>query len=460
MTARPSRRDVLRSGGALAAGFAGLRLSLQSGRAGVLAPGYGPLLSDPRGVLDLPAGFSYTQFSSWGEEMTDGLRVPAGHDGMAAFAGPGRKTTLVRNHELDVILPIVGPFGFLNLRLTPDIREKLYDRGHGLFPALGGTTTLVFDTRTQQLEGHGLSLCGTTRNCAGGPTPWGTWLSCEESTQTQDLIYEKHHGYVFEVPALARRLVKARPIREMGRFNHEAVAVDPASGVVYLTEDRSDSLLYRYVPFAPGSLHQGGRLQALVVRDRLQLDTRNWNAQDVPPGQLLETRWIDLDDIQSPDDDLRLRGFEAGAARFARGEGMWAGADAVYFACTNGGANRTGQIWRYYPSPAEGAPDEDATPGVLELFLEPNDSALLVNADNLTVAPWGDLYVCEDSGGADRLMGVTQDGGIFEFGRNAFNDSEFSGATFSPDGTTLFVNIQIPGMTFAITGPWASRFMV
>ena len=133
---------------------------------------------------------------------------------------------------------------------------------------------------------------------------------------------------------------------------------------------------------------------------------------------------------------------------------MWYGRGAVYFVCTSGGRAKKGQIWRYLPSPHEGTPEEARDPGTLELFVEPNDGGLIDNADNLTVAPWGDLILCEDGGGEQFVVGVTPRGGIYKFGRNAQSDSEFAGATFSPDGSTLFVNIQSPGLTLAITGPW------
>jgi len=151
---------------------------------------------------------------------------------------------------------------------------------------------------------------------------------------------------------------------------------------------------------------------------------------------------------------LRHRGFAQGAARFARGEGMWYGREAIYFACTNGGRKEIGQIWRYFPSPSEGKPEEEKNPGKLELFVEPNDGNLVENADNLTVAPWGDLIVCEDRDGPPSLVGITPQGGFYKLGKNAVSDSELAGVTFSPDGTTLFVNIQHDGLTLAITGPW------
>ena len=160
-----------------------------------------------------------------------------------------------------------------------------------------------------------------------------------------------------------------------------------------------------------------------------------------------------MEDIESPEDDLRQSGFYAGCcARFARGEGIWTGKDGIYFACTDGGVKRKGQIWRYVPSPAEGSPGETKQPGTLELFIEPNDGALVEGCDNVTMAPWGDLIVCEDGNSPQFLVGVRPDGSTYKLGRTTI--SELAGACFSPDGSTLFVNIQTPGMTLAITGPW------
>jgi secreted PhoX family phosphatase len=333
-------------------------------------------------------------------------------------------------------------------------KEDFYDWGHGKDPSLGGTTTVVI-AADGQVEKQFLSLAGTIRNCAGGPTPWGSWVTCEETMQLKDEFHEKNHGYNFEVPARAE-IGRARPepLRDMGRFNHEAIAVDPKSGIVYQTEDRDDSLIYRYIPNEKGHLAAGGRLQALVVIDAPSLDTRNWEETLVRPGEPMAVRWIDMERVRSPKDDLRLRGFAQGAARFARGEGMWYGQEAIYFACTSGGSARKGQIWRYMPSPQEGTEREEKMPGYVELFVEPNDGAIVDNADNLTVSPWGDLVVCEDGPEQQFLVGVTPAGQLYQLARNALNKSEFAGAVFAPDGETLYVNIQNPGVTLAIQGPW------
>ncbi|MEM9824619.1 MAG: alkaline phosphatase PhoX, partial [Bacteroidota bacterium] len=264
----------------------------------------------------------------------------------------------------------------------------------------------------------------------------------------------KDHGYNFEVPASSQiKRAKPIPLKAMGRFNHEAVCVDPKTGIVYQTEDRPDGLFYRFLPNTPGQLHKGGKLQALMIKDQKGKDTRNWEKVDLIPRSPLEVKWIDVGDIDTQKDDLRLIGYERGAARFARGEGAWFGKGELYFACTNGGATKTGQVFRYRPSEQEGQVGEQQNGGRLELFLEPNDSALLTYCDNLTVAPWGDIVLCEDRGNPN-IVGVTPEGKYYRFGENIGFESEFAGGVFSPSGKTFFVNIQHAGLTLAIQGPW------
>ncbi len=464
-----TRREMLRAGAAISMGFLGLRQWLASGgRVDVLEDaGFGPLTPDPHGVLDLPAGFSYRIFSKQGERMDDGLFVPGLHDGMATFPDPDGLTILVRNHEVHRHGPRYGAFGWQNELLGTVDRSKVYDAGFGRDPSLGATTTLVYDTHRQELRQHSLSLAGTNYNCAGGPTPWGSWISCEETQQTADAEHEHDHGFAFEVPATTKiALADPVPIKAMGRFKHEAIAVEPASGVIYQTEDIGDGLFYRFIPHEPSQLLKGGRLQALSVTDQPSLDTRNWPEPDeegnrvgpatvrVRPGERLPVRWIDLDEVESPEGDLRLRGFESGAAKFSRGEGLWFGRDAAFFACTDGGPAQRGQIWRYTPSPHEGTDDETTQPGELELFIESEDDSILRNCDNVTVSPWGDLIVTEDGRGPDKIVGITPEGEMYLLAVNKLSSSELAGATFSPDGSTLFFNIQNEGVTVAVTGPW------
>lgn len=456
-----SRRQVLRLAAGASLGYAGLRAALAGGATvrAVGVPrraGYGPLVPDPEGLLDLPAGFSYRVFSRQGEIMDDGLFVPGFHDGMGAFPGPDPHTViLLRNHEIEPTWTYASPYGANRAGLMRVDRIRVYDVGHMVQPCLGGVTRLIYDTQARSLLHHELALAGTNRNCAGGATPWNTWISCEEDTNRAGTgSFEKDHGYPFEVPANARGLIHPQPITSMGRFWREAVAVEPRSGVVYQTEDLNDGLLYRYVPDQPGRLLNGGRLQALAIIDQPSLDLRNQSERTIGEGQTVGVRWIDLDNPEAPDDDLRYRGFDAGGARFARNEGIHYADGTVYVSTTEGGPSRKGQIWRYRPSPFEGTAREADQPGQLTLWLEPDDRTVLENGDNLCVAPWGDVFVCEDGPGADHLLRISPRGEIFKFARNARSEDELTGSCFSPDGSTLFFNIQQLGITFAVTGPW------
>jgi hypothetical protein len=387
--------------------------------------------------------------------MDDGFFVPGLCDGMGAFQGRGRHVVLIRNHELSPStgLPPFGPNNELAGRIAPCL---LYDAGTGTAPSPGCTTTLIYSMRRRRVTSQFLSLGGTLRNCGGGITPWGTWITCEETTQRATGAFAKDHGYCFEVTTARFPARPApEPLRAMGRFLHESVAVHPESGITYQTEDRSDGLIYRFVPDVPGQLAAGGQLQALRILDLPDADARNWGeVPSVPVGLPLEADWIDLDDVESPNDDLRRRGHAAGAALFARGEGMTYGNGSVYFVCTTGGLLQKGQVWKYTPSPYEGTTEESAHPGVLELFLEPNDETVLDMGDNITVAPWGDLLVCEDGARDQFLVGITPAGETYKMARNALSYSELAGPTFSPDGAVLFLNILGQGITFAVAGPW------
>lgn len=465
-----SRRSFLHRAAATSTAFTGLASLAACAPRGVdgylnQAAGYGPLQRDRRGLIDLPRGFDYQILSETGDRMSDGLIVPGDPDGMAAFTDASGKIRLVRNHELMPDEPEKSAFGTRAERLSRIDETRIYDRAGDGLPYPGGTTTLVLDPESLRIEAQFLSLAGTANNCAGGPTPWNSWISCEETLVRRGEDAGVDHGYAFEVPAGANGLVEPQPLRGLGRFRHEAAAVDPVTGIVYQTEDDEPALFYRFIPDYPGELWRGGRLQALAIEGRPGADLRNWeeSPSPVPAGRQLDVRWIDLEDIDNPQDDLAARAIAAGAARFTRGEGMWFGDRELYFCCTDGGPARIGQIWRYRPSRFEGYAQERSESGVLELFVETTDARRLEKCDNITIAPWGDLIVVEDGDADQFIRGVTPQGQIYTIGRNAQSDSdgeysEITGPCFSPDGTTLFFNVQqAPGRTFAVRGPWPRR---
>ena len=407
------------------------------------APGYGPLrpvADDTTGLplLQLPEGFRYASFGWTGDPLDGGAATPAAHDGMAAFAGPDGLVHLVRNHELDPAPAFAA--------------DRAYDPGAG-----GGTTTVAFNPATGRAERSWASLSGTLRNCAGGPTPWGSWLTCEETVlgPEDDRTLTERHGYVFEVPLHGEP--SRRPIPSMGRFVHEAVAVDPATGIVYQTEDADRAGFYRFVPVTPGSLADGGRLQMLAVRGRSRADLRTGQLTRVPMG----TYWVDIDvpDVARPGKSGQTvfeQGRRAGGATFARLEGAWHTDGRIYVTSTSGGNAKMGQVWEFTAAAEE-----------LRLVYESPGAHELNMPDNLTVSPRGGLVLCEDGTANPCLHTLTREGRIVRFARNNvvlagerhglrgdFRTSELAGASFSPDGRWLFVDIQHPGLTVAITGPW------
>jgi secreted PhoX family phosphatase len=270
------------------------------------------------------------------------------------------------------------------------------------------------------------------------------------------------------VPALADGLEKRSAVRQLGRFNHEAAAVDPRTSAIYMTEDQIDGLFYRFLPEAPASPLGGGELQVLVfadARDR-DLDVRNWGAAEWNVTERREVKWEALPAAWGLDDPRKRARREMGAIRFACGEGIHLGSSEVYFVCTSGGRMKSGQIMRYDPHPT------DPQRGTLQLFLESVDPRAFNFGDNLTVAPNGHLIVCEDPyfGGEGNfamrevagffgapapcyLRGVTPEGAVYPIARLR-GGSELAGVCFSPDGGTLFVNRYHPARTYAIRGPW------
>ena len=414
-----------------------------------LTIGYGPLQPDPKKLLDLPKGFKYQVISSFHDAMSDGFHVPDRADGMGCIALPEGKVALVRNHELKPNHLLSQPESMQKLK-----SELAYDTSVDGIALPGGTSTIIYNMATRQVERQYLSLIGTIRNCSGGITPWGSWLSCEESVATADANTQHDHGYIFEVPANGDGLTPAIPLKEMGRFNHEAACVDPETGIVYLTEDRGDSLFYRFIPNVYGQLSKGGKLQALSIKCMRKFDSRNWNKSDMTVNQWFDAEWITLDEPESPKDDLRKRGHELGATIFARGEGIYWADNELYFTCTNGGEKQLGQIMRYQPKTAKASIEHQG--GRIQLFLESVDANQYNFGDNLTVTPQGHLLVCEDQYTEvveNHLRGVTPQGEVYSFAKLNIQ-TELAGACFSPCGSTLFVNVYSPSKTLAITGPW------
>lgn len=442
--------------GLMATAFTGLALHSRHVSAAMLAEGqgFGVPVPDPAGILDLPPGFSYKIVSQFGQAMSDGHKVPNSADGMGCTRLADGRLCLMRNHELG---PDELDFGACVAGMAADAAAFDCVRG-GKGEALpGGVSTLILDPETLAVEEQYLALVGTIRNCSGGMTPWGSWLTCEEDVSRAGRRQKQDHGWVFEIPVAPGRLVSAEPIRAMGRFNHEAAVCDPASGAIYMTEDRHESLFYRFLPLEAGALQKGGGLQALAFADRtVSADTRNWAGAAFAARDWADVRWIDLDDVESPADDLRKRGAKVGAAIFARGEGIHGGDGEIYFTCTSGGPARRGQVMRYRPSPAEGTAAEAQAPGKLQLFLESTDPEHFSFGDNLTVAPNGDLIVCEDRRGAkpdNWLRGVTPDGGVYPFAR-VTAQTKCAGVCFAPDGKTMFLNLYSPARTIAVRGPF------
>ncbi len=424
-----------------------------------LCEGYGALIPDKQKILNLPKGFSYKIIMRAGDKLSDGLLSAGRPDGMCAFAGTNGKVILVRNHELSSHQLEHSPFGKDNKLLHKLKKANFFDHGYAKTPHLGGCSTIIYDENAGKVVKSFVSLAGTSRNCAGGLVNKNYWLTCEEDFQPQNKQNEQTHGYVFIQKATETPYLNpARPIKAMGRFNHEAAAQDPKTGIIYLTEDRHEGLFYRFIPNDRNDLHKGGKLEALCFTFKQKMDTRNWKNADIKPNTKYSVYWLPLDNVCPDNDNLRYRGFKAGAACFARGEGIWAGEKGIYFACTNGGKLKSGQIFCYQPSIYEGTKKERNAEkrAKLELFCEPNNHNLLKYADNLTIAPNGDLIFVEDNH-HPRIVGISPQGKFYVIAENVGYKSEMAGVCFSPSGKTLFVNIQEAGLTLAIKGNWSAR---
>jgi secreted PhoX family phosphatase len=469
---KKTRREFLAAGllgaGSLSLGLVAFARYRSTGRPPRITEPMGslvPVADEATGLplVKLPEGFRYRSFSWAGTNLHDGYTVPRCADGMGVVSQKGSRVTLVRNHELT---GNSGPIG------DP---EKAYDHSPG------GTTTLVFDTESEELVDSWVSLGGTLNNCAGGVTPWGSWLSCEESVFNPEMAHlspprkqrywtvERErlpHGYVFEVPG--EGVARPEPIVDMGQFFHEAAVVDPSSGIVYMTEDTGPKAgFYRYLPNVPGQLNRGGKLQMMKVVDRPNM------TDYLIVGQQMDVEWVDIPDPAAgltrkhPNGDgVVQQGLAAGGTAFVALEGCAVMEDRVYFTSKLGGRAMAGYVLEYHP-------------GLEKIWMvyESAGHSYFSGPDNIVVSPRGGLVVCEDrlnaEKGAQNVCGLTRDGEFFRFcqvnprlrGVYAGHDlsrsalySEWAGATFSQDGDWMFINIFNPGVTLAITGPWQDGY--
>ncbi|WP_306477554.1 PhoX family phosphatase [Methyloversatilis sp.] len=462
------RRGFMKSSVAAAATVAMPFGLLGSGRAHAAklpySPDYGPLapVADQTTglpLLQLPEGFTYSSFGWTGDIMNDGIPTPSNHDGMAVIASDASKVIIGRNHERG------RSVSYAPAKIT-------YDPTSG-----GGTTNMMFSPRTGQWVGAWATLGGTIRNCAGGPTPWNSWITCEETTDGTHNGSAKQHGYCFDVPASGA--ARPVPLVDMGCFSHEAVAVDPVTGYIYETEDSTPSGLYRFIPNVPGRLEMGGKLQMMKLKTAFNAErTINGTvygyyntAVGQTPGATFDVEWVDIDEPNKPFisgtsyGGVVAQGLVQGASSISRGEGIWYGNGVIYVCSTNGGAARKGQIFAYDPRRETFALVYESAGGVDDVD----------GPDNIAWSPRGSLILCEDGGGNPKeLYGLTLDGTHFKFAQNNANfsatgfgahtrpsgvrfssnstGSEFVGATFHNEW--LFVGIQSPGITYAITGPW------
>ncbi|MEO3975740.1 alkaline phosphatase PhoX [Streptomyces sp. CAU 1734] len=451
-----TRRHVLARTGALSAGiaFTGALTELFAGTAAAHGRGgYGPLLPDPAGLLDLPEGFRYRVLSREGDPLRSGEGpVPGRHDGMEALAGRRGRVHLVRNHENR----------HSSSPGVPTVDGLTYDPA-----ARGGCTVLELDGRNNVLSER-VGIAGTAVNCAGGRTPWDTWLTCEENEDKAGTNgYTRDHGFIFEVDGADPRRTGAVPLTAMGRFQHEAIAVDPATGIVYETEDAFQppyGLFYRFLPRKPlggtGSLRAGGELEAMRVPGVPDL-----SAIDETGACFQRVEWVPVPDSQARQTPVRLQDFgPRGITRAQKLEGCYWGGGSVYFvssfARSDEGSARDhfGQVWKYEPHRRR---------LTLVIVFGPDTDIQLPgeSPDNICLTPSGGLMVCEDGDGAQHVYGLTRRGDLYELARNRQNIGspesprwgEFAGACFSPDGETMYLNVYRPGTTFAITGPWSHR---
>ncbi|NUP65215.1 MAG: DUF839 domain-containing protein [Nonomuraea sp.] len=418
------------------------------------AAGYGPLVPDPAGLLALPAGFSYKVVAETGVTLlASGEPTPSDPDGMACFTSH-QGTVLVCNHEVGGSEPY----------RVPALPGLTYDPGAG-----GGTTTIEVGRRGDRVREY-VSLAGTHNNCAGGRTPWNTWLTCEETEQRAGGAFQRDHGYVFEVDAFDQRANRDPvPLKFLGRYAHEAVSVDPRTSAIYLTEDANEphGLYYRWTPphgfrggkgalralaASPGG-DTAGRLQAMSCYDgeRHVADLSEATA----PGTRYRVRWVDVPDRDAASVPVRVQ-FDSGeVTRSRKLEGAYWGDGGAYFVASyarssDGSLNEhDGQVWFYDP--------RTRTVTLRTVFgvnPDPARDTAFDGPDNITVSPYGGVILAEDGEGLSHLVGVTRRGTPFPLARNEMGEGEFTGPTFNADGSILYACVQSPGHVFAVTGPW------
>ncbi|KPF79650.1 hypothetical protein IP88_01810 [alpha proteobacterium AAP81b] len=496
--------------GGLMAEQAKASTNAQGAQTAPAASPYGPIapvrdLATGLFLLQLPSGFSYRSMSWTNDLMSDGNRVNGAHDGMAVVrVGTGRNpdTFLIRNHEL-------GGGRAMTVNGNPG---AFFDNTTISGQSLAGGCTVLRVRGGQLVESYN-TLGGTIVNCAGGKTLWNSWLSCEETTNGTANGLNQNHGYVFDVSTNPLQTV-ATPIRDMGRFSHEATATDPVTNYIYQTEDaRNNAAFYRFKPNDTsrtyGSLSNGGVLQAakVVGIDKANLlalaGTRPSDVAQV--GQAFAIEWVTIPTpdsppttnnetgINNPDTGVRnvsgpfRQARDRGALRMSRGEGLWYHNGVIYITDTSFGYESSGNppragrglgcVWAYRPSTTN--PDQ----GTLTLVYAAANRIAGNNPDNICVSPTGGILYMEDGsavvdefGAGNRVMGLTNAGLAYIFCKNNvqlsaanlaatgrtgqvnpgdYRGFEFCGGTFDPSGRTFYVNIQTPGITFAITGPWA-----
>ncbi|MEU6946872.1 alkaline phosphatase PhoX [Streptomyces sp. NPDC046316] len=415
--------------------------------------GYGPLVEDPAGMLALPAGFTYRVITHSGvTKLESGEFTPQKHDGTATFAGPRGTTLLVNNHELKG-----KRSGWTHP--VPLTEGLVYD------PAAAGGCTVV-EVHRDGTVAEWVGIAGTSTNCAGGRTSWGTWLTCEEnSDRAGENGMTKDHGYVFEVDPRDRRANRdPKPIKAFGRYDHEAVVIDPKRGHAYLTEDADEpnGLFFRWVP-PKGFEHGRGKLRTLaddagILQAPRCIDSGGRFVDDLSRatriGTVYGVDWLDVPDRDGREVEVRRQFGPDEVTRARKLEGMWWADGGAYIVSSyardeSPGPSHDGQVWFYDPK---------RRTLTLQVLLgvnpDPYKDGAYDGPDNITVSPYGGLVIAEDGEGVQHLFGATERGRTYPIARNDLNDSEFTGVVFSCDGDTLFANIQDPGIMVAITGPW------